>query len=222
LEGLTLKQLTLGTIILLTMVILVSYTTIPVHASEPSLIEIFNSLGFPHVSETTMETFPAEKYCITLYAEFSETHNKNELSRYELNINVYTLLFTGPEGNYGYVSPPITKNFTANYDFSLTILSKGYRYVTETFKNPDGEKHAKVYVNLDNPRRFLIGFEDSYGGGDEDYNDMVFAISTESLPVGGVEAFISESAIATPFACYSIILGAFCIATSLVKRKLRT
>jgi len=162
-----------------------------VHASEPSLIEIFNYLGFTNVSETNLETFSAGTYNITLYAEFAGYCDENELSYYEVDMSIFDVIFTGPEGGSGYLSPPITKTFTADYQFGLSMLPPGpHRYFTETSKNPDGEQHAKVYKNLDVPNMFLIGFENFYGGGDRDYNDMVFSLEcahdlTVSAGAGG-------------------------------------
>jgi len=168
-----------------------SYFVVQVHASEPSLIDIFNYLGFTNVSETNVETFSAGTYNITLYAEFAGYCDENELSYYEAGTSIFNVIFTGPEGGSGYLSPPITKTFTADYLFGLSMLSPGpHRYFTETSKNPDGEQHAKVYKNLDDPNMFLIGFENFYEGGDRDYNDMVFSLEcahdlTVSAGAGG-------------------------------------
>lgn len=154
---------------------------IPVHAPEPSLMDIFNYFHFTNVTETTVETFPAGKYNITLYAEFAAYYNENELSCYEVNTSNFTEIFTGPEGGYGYISP-VTKSFTTDYQFGLSLLSHGYRCFTETFKNPYQDQHAKVYRNLDDPNMFLIGFDESYdcnGRGDGDFNDMVFSLQLQ-------------------------------------------
>ena len=168
-----------------------SYFVVQVDASEPSLIEIFNYLGFTNVSETSVETFSAGNYNITLYAEFAAYSDENELSYYEVETSIFNVIFTGPEGGYEYISPPTTKTFTADYQFGLSMLSPGpHRYFTETSKNPDGEQHVKVYKNLDDPNMFLIGFENQYGAGDRDYNDMFFSLEcthnlTISAGVGG-------------------------------------
>ena len=152
------------------------YYIIPVQSSEPSLTDILTYLGFTNVAETTVETFSRGTYNITLYAEFAGYSDENELSYYEVNTTVYTLIFTGLEGGSGYLSPPVTKTFTADYQFGLSMLSPEHRYFTETSRNPDEEQHTKVYRNLDDPDMFLIGFENQYGGGDRDYNDMVFSL----------------------------------------------
>jgi PKD repeat protein len=148
-------------------------------ASEPSPTEIFNFLGFTNVTETTVETFPSGKYNITLYAEFAAYHNENELSHYKLNTSIFNVIFTGPEGGSGYVNPPVTKIFVTSCEFGISMLAPDHRYFTETSKNPDGEQHAKVYRNLDDPSMFLVGFENLYGAGDRDYNDMVFSLKLQ-------------------------------------------
>ena len=48
-------------------------------------------------------------------------------------------------------------------------------YSTDTSVNPDGIPHVVALAVEDSP--FLVlGFEDLYGGGDQDYNDLVIAI----------------------------------------------
>ena len=161
--------------------IVVSPVFFSVHGAEPSLSDIFNYLGFTNVNLTSVETFPAGTYNIILYAEFAGYHNENELSYYQVNTSVFNVIFTGPEGGSGYISPPVNKSFTAGYEFGLSMLSPDgsggtYRYFSETWRNPDNATHAEVYENLDDPGMFLIGFENLWGAGDRDYNDMVFSL----------------------------------------------
>ena len=133
-------------------------------------------MGFTNIKESTIETFALGTYNITLYAEFAGYHLLNELSWYVVGTAEYNLLFSGLEGNFGYADPPIVKSFTANSTFGLSFLSPEARYFTETIKNPDGVKHAEIYINLDDPDVYLIGFENMLGGGDGDYNDMVISL----------------------------------------------
>lgn len=175
----SIKYFILGICILTVLFISLFSFVVSVHASEPSLTEIFNYFGFTNVTETTVETFPLGTYNITLYAEFAGYCDQNELSYYQLNTSVFNLIFAGPEGGSGYLSPPINRAFTTNYQFGLSLLTPEHRYFTETARNPDGEQHAKVYKNLDDPSMFLIGFENFYGAGDRDYNDMVFSLQLQ-------------------------------------------
>jgi len=155
-------------------------------ASEPSLPSILNNLGFTNIVLTDTETFSPGTYNITLYAEFACYRDQNEFSYYAVETSDFHTIFTGPEGGNGYLTPPISKSFESDSQFGLSMLSPGpHRYFTETYLNPDcpPEQHAMVYRNLDSPGMFLIGFENLFGGGDRDYNDMVFSL----VPIGHLE-----------------------------------
>jgi len=178
----------------------VPHIVISVHASEPSLAEIFEHLGFTDVAVADVETFPAGLYEITLYAEFAAYRDENELSYYLVGSSMYNLIFSGPEGGCGYIDPPLTKTFTADCQFGLSMLTpEEHRYFTETSLNPDGEQHAIVYENLDDPCMFLIGFENLYATHtDRDYQDMVFSLKLctpqqviPEVPFGTILGFLS-------------------------------
>jgi hypothetical protein len=164
--------------------LLLSSYLVPADAFEPGLTEILTHLGFTHVAEVTVETFPLGTYNITLYAEFAQYYDENELSFYQVNTSSFNVIFTGPEGGLGYITPT-TKTFTADYQFGLSLSRTNtlpYRYFTETSRNPSGTQYAKVYKNLDTPSMFLIGFDErTYcnGTGDKDYNDMVFSLQLQ-------------------------------------------
>jgi hypothetical protein len=173
----------LGIITLLILSLFVLYHVVRVSASEPSLIEIFSNLGFTNLIQTDIETFPAGMYNITLYAEFAE-YSENELSYCKVNTSSFTVVSSGSEG-FEYILPPITKTFSVNYQFGLSLSRTymfPYRYFTETSRNPNGTQYARVYKNLDDPSMFLIGFDErAYcdGTGDKDYNDMVFSLQSQ-------------------------------------------
>ncbi len=212
-------SLTLYLIIFLGIVSSISFLPNQVHAEEPSLIEIFNHLGFTNVAEVPIETFPAGTYNITLYAEFAAYHAQNEISYYEVGTTTYNLLISGPEGDFGYINPPLTKIFTVNSQFGLSMYTpEHHRYFTENHLNPDGETHSKVYRNLDDPEMFLIGFENLYGAGDRDYQDFVFSIRKYPVSVGGLEVLLQESTIFAPLA-YLIISTVFCTAAIIWRKK---
>ena len=175
------RRLVLGIFVLAVAFLFVPYIIIPVQASEPSLAEIFEHLGFTNVAVTDVETFPAGLYEITLYAEFAAYCDENELSYYEVGSSTYNVIFSGLQGGSGYLDPPLTKTFAAGCEFGLSMLTpEGHRYYTETSDNPDGEQHAMVYENLDDPGMFLIGFENLYATGDRDYQDMVFSLKLQT------------------------------------------
>jgi len=152
-----------------------------VNAAEPSLPSILNSLGFTNIDLTSTETFPPGIYNFTLYAEFAAYHAQNELSYYAVGTSDFQIIFAGPEGATGslggYIAPPISKIIAVGSQFGLSMLSPEQRYFTEHALNPDSpEIHAQIYRNLDVPSMFLIGFENKFGAGDRDYNDIVFSL----------------------------------------------
>ena len=181
----TVKKQLLTSIITLTLVSLLLSAPFMVFSAsaveyEP-LTYILNSLGYTNLAQVDTQTFPQGTYNITLLAEFAGYHDLNVLSYYPVETSDYQILFTGPEGSTelwgGYVEPPISKFFTVNTEFGLSMLAPEYRYFTEHALNPDyPQQHARVYRNLDNPSMVLIGFENCYGESDRDYNDMIFSM----------------------------------------------
>ncbi len=160
---------------------------------EPSTLDVLANLGFGTAVQVENETFRAGVYRITLYAEFAAYHAQNELSHYSLGTNVFFTLFTGQEGDQGFLTQPLSKNFTAYGEFSLSLMSPGpHRYFVEHVRNPDGEDHAKVYVNPNDQNMVFVCFEDLYEGGDKDYQDMI--VSLEFLH--GVQFYLT---ILTPY-----------------------
>jgi MYXO-CTERM domain-containing protein len=71
----------------------------------------------------------------------------------------------------------------------------GYKYYSLDQYNLDGLRHIAIINDPDN-QRLVIGFEDLYNLGDQDYNDAVFtftanpydAIDTSKIPTGSPEA----------------------------------
>jgi len=176
----SLKFLLLSLAVFSVVIPFLPYFVVPVHAEEPTLATILSNLGFENITLTDVETFSAGTYNITLYAEFAGWHNINELSYYELNASdVFNVIFYGSDGGSGYVVPPVNKSFTADYEFGLSMLSQyNRRYFTQNYRNGDGKIHSVVYENLDDTGMYLIGFENTWGGGDQDYNDMVFSLES--------------------------------------------
>jgi PKD repeat protein len=173
-----LTTLTLISLLLISLPITLFSTT--VYADEPSIDEALDVLGFTNISLTSVETFPPGIYQATFLAEFGFFYDINSLSYYPVGTSDYQTLFSGPEGANadmgGYVVPPLSKMFTANSQFGLSMLAQ-YRYFTEVARNPDyPEQHARVYANLNSPNMYLICFEDTLRGYDRDYNDMIVSL----------------------------------------------
>jgi hypothetical protein len=83
----------------------------------------------------------------------------------------------------------------------------GRTYYTLDQYNPDGERHVAVMADLVN-EQIVLGVEDMFNLGDQDYNDIVFAITASpfsaidvgSMPTGAPEA----GPIATAMICASL------------------
>lgn len=71
-------------------------------------------------------------------------------------------------------------SFDAGTQLNLFLIANGANggtntYYTDSALNADGIEHFVVLATADSPY-LLIGVEDLYGGGDEDYNDVVIAL----------------------------------------------
>jgi hypothetical protein len=183
--GVRRTQAFLSIAIVFTLYLFVSLYPLPVRASEPIVVEILNSLGYTNVANSTVETFPPGRYNLTLYAEFTQYFNSNELSFYQVGTGNFTPILEGSEAGYGYISP-LTKTFEVDFQFGLSLSrndSLPFRYFTESSRNPGGEQqYAVVLNNLNDSGMFLIGFDDRAfctGIGDLDYNDMVFSLQAQ-------------------------------------------
>ena len=75
-----------------------------------------------------------------------------------------------------------------------------YVYTTDAATNPDGINHTVALAGEDSPY-LIIGFEDLYGGGDRDFNDLIFAVDIGSANVSAITA--------TPEPAFTLVLGLF-------------
>lgn len=85
--------------------------------------------------------------------------------------------------------------------FNISDGANGGRtvFTTQHNANPDGLVHAVAYALPDSPY-LLIGFEDLWGGGDKDYNDVLF-----TLDVG----LANVARLSGPEPTMTLTLGAF-------------
>lgn len=85
--------------------------------------------------------------------------------------------------------------FAANtlLTFKMTVTNTGFSFFTgDASSNPDSFIHASYDNKFGQP--LVVGFEDILGGGDKDYNDLVFSLSnvyaaTGPSPVPEPESF---------------------------------
>jgi len=69
--------------------------------------------------------------------------------------------------------------------FRVHVNDTGDNFFTgPAFRNPDGVAHVMVDDNVPGfPGKTIVGFEDLFGGGDQDYNDLVFSFTNLSREV---------------------------------------
>ena len=83
------------------------------------------------------------------------------------------------------------KSGTALDFFLVANGANGGRDVFSTQKsaNPDGINHVVsfAYAQKNSPY-LIIGFEDLFGGGDRDFNDLIFAVDIGAINVGALTA----------------------------------
>ena len=71
--------------------------------------------------------------------------------------------------------------FGSALDIKLHVIDTGDVWHTGPGSgNADGLVHANVVYNFGEPGRTWVGFEDVYGGGDQDYNDHTFSFTNIS------------------------------------------
>ncbi|MEM1154803.1 MAG: DUF4114 domain-containing protein [Pseudomonadota bacterium] len=97
-------------------------------------------------------------------------------------------------------------SFTAGTEliFRLDVRNTGYSFFSgSTIPNPDGLAHALAITTLlDGIYLTTVGFEDLYGGGDEDYNDFMFSLTNVVDP-----ELPSDQAVPTPSVLLLMLAG---------------
>jgi hypothetical protein len=83
-------------------------------------------------------------------------------------------------------------------------------YSTDSSVNQDGIDHVVAYALEDSPY-LLIGFEDLYGGGDRDFNDLLFVVDIGSANVNALTNAPEPSTM--------MILGSFILFSIYLKRR---
>ncbi|MEJ2345439.1 MAG: DUF4114 domain-containing protein [Gammaproteobacteria bacterium] len=101
-----------------------------------------------------------------------------------------TLLFAKGQNAVG--STVDVGSFAAGTEltFRMFVYNTGMSYFTgAAADNPDGVAHAKAVTSFDSGLSqyvTTVGFEDLYGGGDRDYNDLMFSLTNvQDPPAGG-------------------------------------
>ncbi|RXK54803.1 VPDSG-CTERM sorting domain-containing protein [Oleiharenicola lentus] len=100
-------------------------------------------------------------------------------------------------------------NFTAGTEliFGIYVQNTGYTYYSgPANRNPDGLVHA-VVDDAYSPTETYVGFEDLFGGGDMDYDDLNFSFTNvkgttqpPGVPDSGATALLSAMGLVALFA----------------------
>jgi MYXO-CTERM domain-containing protein len=175
------------------------------HATEHDLSEILDANGYTHsnsIAELNANQSPAETFAllrsdseVTLIIEDAGYSNSNRLGIYSLrDTRLTATLFTGGDsapstatlvfGAGGLLllnGSVVSSDFGSEFGFYLKNNREGFTWYSETAMNPDGYDH---FVAFEDDGVLWAGFEDLRGGGDEDFNDLVFRMtSVTSVPV---------------------------------------
>jgi|GEM_PF-3424757 len=147
--------------------------------------------GTGHWVQITDYTFDAGPYTVVSIIRDQFSGYPNPIGYYNATTGTLTELFANdtittsitfsPGTSFGLYTN--TSNDTAGY----------YTFYTQQSKNPDGLNHTKIFrVDTDNDNSmdaFVIGFEDLYGGGDHDFQDVVVQLKGEGLNSVSVPEF---------------------------------
>jgi PKD repeat protein len=198
----------------------------PAQASEPTLSEIFNYLGFSNLSNVSTETFEPGNYTITQYAGFA--YDKSDIGWYPVdgwNVSNQpptldaTKIFSSETGGYLSNQTVISLNFTVSSEFGLWMLTNHglfsggtTHWFTQDALNPPINgitKHMLIFQNS-NPTIWYIGFEDD---NDFDYNDVVVElqllpyVSTTKVTTSMVTSIPQHVAVGSPVNCTAYVFG---------------
>jgi hypothetical protein len=153
-------------------------------STELTLQEWFELNGFAinaTADELGIETFNPGCYRISIMAELADFASRNNLSWYSADTGLAHLIFSGEDGAGNTVSFHAAETFglcLGTPDGELGNGSAPQIFYTETSRNSDGFDHALVYANPEHCGGYIIAWEDLWGGGDEDFQDMILAMLT--------------------------------------------
>lgn len=86
------------------------------------------------------------------------------------------------------------ENLSAGTTLDFFLIANGANggqnvYTADAMSNPDGINHVVSFAYAEPGSSYLIlGFEDLYGGGDRDFNDLLFAVDIGSANVAALTA----------------------------------
>jgi len=135
------------------------------------ILVIFIALALVGTASASGPTimFPYDGKLVVTYVESDAGYN-----------NEFGVFTPGPLflGNIHDVTPPQVYTDVGRCENGKAVVlyikaPDGFTY-TSNANGPDGVDHAIVNAESDS---FLVGFEDLYGGGDRDYNDVIMSVA---------------------------------------------
>jgi hypothetical protein len=101
-----------------------------------------------------------------------------------------SVVFNNQAASPGFTTTVAGPAAGAAADFSINVLTTGNTFLTGLAAlNADGLVHAVLMMNADGS--IMVGFEDLFGGGDLDFDDLVFKVTELSeVPVPGALALM--------------------------------
>ncbi len=94
------------------------------------------------------------------------------------NLNQLTLSFNAKANIFSQSAPELSFNYQGQ---NLIVQSNIFHSYNNPFLNPDQKMHGGAGFD-NNKQQILIGFEDLFGGGDKDYNDLLFHVKVNDNP----------------------------------------
>jgi hypothetical protein len=202
---------------------------------EPTLQEFFNShglsaidatpsIGFPGgTSETGQETWPLGTYAVVIAAWYTAS-STDSFGWYHGN----------PKGAWTYY-PLFQRSDAVGTTKIITVTTNDQKFgfyldnghglgwfFTENSYQPENSPydHAWVYQHPSNPNMVFVCFEDSFGGGDCDHNDLIVNVTRMRYEaVGGIVVPVDKFGLLAPYiGLASTILAAAVASTVYVKR----
>lgn len=159
----------------------------PQTSGESSLQEILDTYFGSRVIDVASTPCQGELFMCTsptgyMIEEIADFRDRNVLSWYNpLNVADRGVIFEGPY-NAGAAEVPFSPSANP-FGFLLTTPQEGVAYYSQLNKNFDQIDHFWVFLNPlytsdeVGRKQYIIAVEDLAYGGDQDHNDMVFAIS---------------------------------------------
>lgn len=146
--------------------------------------------------EGGLEAKAGSQYTITFIGEGAGYKNSFGYYTYDSqgNVDQMTTIFENASGsgrglagggNLNVGDSVDMEPFEADTNFGFWVKANGYRnprgrvYYSETALNPDNFDHLAIGYDAQ-AQQAVFGFEDLYGGGDRDYNDVMFSISSKT------------------------------------------